>query len=70
MSATFRFRRIASDREGYYYHGWDKAVRVSVIAEDETKARVQARNLSGEPPSGCIWKFKLDEIDAANGDRR
>ena len=65
----FNFRRIASDREGYYYDRWDRAVPLSVVAESETDARQEARKVSGEPPSGRFWKFHLDSIDAVLADQ-
>ena len=64
MTSVFKFRRIASDREGYYYDRWDRAVPMTVVAETEAEARTKARTISGEPPSGRFWTFNLDGIEA------
>lgn len=60
--SRFKFRRIASDREGYYYDRWDRAVPLSVIATDEPEARAKAHKVSGPPPDGRFWKFVLVAI--------
>ena len=70
VAAVFAFRRIASDREGYYHDRWDRAIPVEVTAANQTEALEKARTLSGEPPRGRFWRFALDRIaEVENEDR-
>ncbi len=65
--SRFDFRRIASDREGYYYDRWDLAVPMSVVANTENEARTKAAEISGQCRSGRFWKFRLDRVTAVKG---
>lgn len=38
----FKFRRIASDREGYFYDRWDRAIPMSVETREQIAALVRA----------------------------
>jgi hypothetical protein len=67
MSVEFKFRRIAVDLSGYYYPNWDRAVPITVIAEDENEARNIAPTISGECSRGrgWGWRFRLDSVGVA-----
>jgi len=56
----FDFRAAASDRTGYYYTRWDRAIPISVDAEDRAAAEQLALKALGDPPRGHGWKWSLN----------
>lgn len=70
MSAEylFTFDRAIYDLEGYYITRWDKSVPTSVRADTEAAARKAAAHLSGPPPRGRGWVFRLRSVEPAKGD--
>lgn len=66
MAFKFNMRRIEKDPSGYYYPRWDRALPVSVIAENESEAYKKLWALSGRTRrSGWVWTAKIDSIEEA-----
>lgn len=61
----FRYKtRVAStDPSGYYHTRWDKAVPVTVLANDADEAASKAKEAMGKADGGRQWAVSVDSAD-------
>ena len=65
MSAKYKFscRVVEGDKTGYYFPRWDRAQKVSVIAESQNEAMKKIGRMMGELKQGWIWLIHIDQTE-------
>lgn len=58
----FEMRAVPKDPTGYYLPKWDKASKISVIAETKEEAISIASVMLGKSPRGWPWVFIFDRM--------
>lgn len=64
MAFEFKMRATDKDKSGYYYTRWDRAIPLTVIADNRSEAFKKCWALLGDSRrgSGWTWTAHIDSI--------